>query len=67
MLIVVSKLFKILVCVHYGGENPIVYRGVGVNGANVGMLHFQCLSRVHYNQVIENKCYKRKQECESEE
>ena len=29
VMIVVSKLFKILVCVHNGGENPIVYRGVG--------------------------------------
>ena len=43
VLIVVSKLFNILVCVHYGCENQIVYRGVGVNRPNVGMLHLQCL------------------------
>ena len=28
------KLFKILVCVHYDDENPVVHRGVGVHGAN---------------------------------
>ena len=67
VLAVVSKLFKVLVCVHYGGENPVVYRGIGVNGVNVGMLHLQCLSGVHYNWVIEKKCYERKEEWESAE
>ena len=44
-----------------------MYRGVGVNGTNVGLLHLQCLSKVHYNWVIEKKCYERKQQCEHEE
>ena len=49
VLIVVSNLFTNLLCVHYNGENPIVYRGVGVNRANVKILHLQCLGGVHYN------------------
>ena len=67
VLIVVSKLFKILIFVHYGGENPVVYREVRVNGVDVRMLYLQRLIGIHYNWVIEEKCYERKQECEYEE
>ena len=59
LLIVVSKFLKILVYMHYDGENPVVYRGVEINGAKLGMLHLQCLSEVHYNCVIE-KFYEKK-------
>ena len=34
---------------------------------NLGMLHLQCLSGVHYNWVIKKKYYEMKQECEHED
>ena len=61
ILLVVSKLFKILVYVHFGLNKPIVYRGMGVQGDNIGVLHLQCLSGVHYNWVIERSNYVREE------
>ena len=58
ILLIVSKMYRIVVCLHYGMEKPIVYRADGVYG-NEYVLHLQCLSGVHYNWVVEKKCYDR--------
>ena len=58
ILVIVSKVYKVVVCLHYGMEKPIVYRADGVRGYEY-VLHLQCLSGVHYNWVVEKKCYDR--------
>ena len=63
VLMVESKLFRVLMYMHFGGEKPVVYKSAQLKGCmNLGVLHLQCLSGVHCNWVIEKKSYKRRYE-----
>ena len=67
VLLVVSLLYGIVVCVHYGVERPVMYKAKSVKGEWV--LHLQCLGGVHYNWVVEKKLYEgvdESDECQSE-
>ena len=59
VLMVVSKIFRVIVYVHYGAEIPIIYKDERVKGKNTFALHLQCVGGIHYNWVIEKKSYER--------
>ena len=58
VLLFVSKRYKVIVCVHFGGEKPLIYRDRKIKKADY-LLHLQCLSGIHYNWVIEKRCHER--------
>ena len=66
VLIFVSQKYKVVVYVHFGCEKPVVYRADGVDRDEY-VLHLQCLSGIHYNWIIEKRCYERKYDCEANE
>ena len=55
VLIIVSRLYKVVVYVHFEGEKSIVYRDEKVKEKNGPGLDIQCLGGVHYNWMMGEK------------
>ena len=51
ILLVIADVLKVTVCVHFGGETPIIYQTDSTSGIRI---HFQCLAGCHYNAITEN-------------
>ena len=50
VLLVASCLYKVVVCVYFWGDNPMVYRHETVDKTSCeGILHLQCLAGIHFN------------------
>ena len=55
VLVAFSEYFKVIVCVHFGGDKPVLYRGI--SSISNHRIHLQCLAGIHYNPVRENPQY----------
>ena len=55
-LLAFSDRYRVTVCVHYGFERPVIYKGL--NASNDMRVHLQCLAGIHFNPMAEYKSYK---------
>ena len=54
MFLVFADYFRVTVCVHYGGDKPIVFKTDLSTDIRV---HVQCLGGIHFNPVKETRLY----------
>ena len=53
LLLAASRLFNLVIWVHFGASCPVVFQDPKVE--NPSRIHVQCLAGVHYNPIIELK------------
>ena len=54
-LTVFADMYEVTVCVHFGGDRPVIYQGP--ESSSELQVHLQCLAGVHYNPVCETRSY----------
>ena len=54
-LVAFAERYKVMVCVHYGFNRPVIFQGFTDPGNS--RVHLQCLAGVHYNPLAEYKSY----------
>lgn len=57
VLLTASDLYEVIVHVHFGDKQPIIYRHHRVHHQNKRVVHLQCLGGTHYNLVKETEGY----------
>ena len=60
MLLAFAQRFEVTVCVHFGGDKPVLYKCLLEDAPR---LHLQCLAGIHYNPVEESKKYNKFYHC----
>ena len=54
-LVAFSERYKVMVCVHYGYDRPVIFQGFTNPGKS--KIHLQCLAGVHYNPLSQYDSY----------
>ena len=54
MFLVFADYFRVTVCVHYGGDKPVLFK---TNLSTDIRVHVQCLAGIHFNPVKETRLY----------
>ena len=55
VLVAFAERYKVIVCVHYGYKQPVIFQGFADPGDS--RVHLECLAGVHYNPLVEYPSY----------